>query len=157
MKIFLFLSTIFLVACNSDDYHHSCGIFKDKDAPRIVGKWNLTMESNNYRISDGSWDSGSTFPLEAEMKLCSDSLGTLEVKGDNSIKEQVKWYYNDDGTIHIERIFYYDAWGLVNTKENFRIIIDELDRQYWIDSLERVGTISKQPVISVSEWKLERK
>jgi hypothetical protein len=157
MKNYYFLFIIFLAACSNDDYHHSCGIFKDKDAPRIVGKWNLTMESNSYRISDGSWDSGSAFPLEADLKLCSDNLGTLKVKADNSTKEQVKWNYNDDGTIHIERIFYDDTWGRINTKEDFRIIINEADKQYWVDSLERVGTISKQPVISVTEWNLERK
>jgi hypothetical protein len=47
--------------------------------------------------------------------------------------------------------------GHINAKKDFRIIIDELDKQYWVDSLEGVDIISKQPVISVTEWNLERK
>ncbi len=134
MKKILYISIVFLSACASDNsYNHRCDIFVDENAPRLTGKWELVHDYTMYRVSDGGIDGGWGTPDTGILKFCDDGLGTYKPDEENIIIG-LEWKYTDDNHIIINQTFFDEKLGTIRYKDTLRIMTDELEYQYWVDS-----------------------
>jgi hypothetical protein len=146
------------MSCNDDEYRyrHNCGLFPDKDAPVVVGKWDLIWDYRTYRVNTGKLDTRFAELYKAELKLCDDGFGTLDKDG-NRLISKIEWQLLDDDHIVIHNGFEDETLGWFESKDTFRIMESTEDYQYWVDTSEIFTARSDSLVYGVSEWWLERR